>query len=139
MSARSSLNIRSESDALERITAAVEDLGEREDWAPDLIFRINLVLEELGLNALHYGCVDGTPDIEITMVSEKDVVTVMISDSGIPFDPLHEAPQPDLEASIEDRHIGGLGVYLVREMMDEAYYKREQDRNHLTLIKRRGE
>ena len=139
MSAQLSLNIKSEDDALERITAAVEDLGEREDWPLDLIFRVNLVLEELGLNALHYGCVDGMADIEITMVSEQDVVTITISDSGMPFDPLSEAPLPDIEASIEDRNIGGLGVYLVREMMDEVYYKREQDRNHLTLIKRRVE
>lgn len=139
MSAQLSLNIKSETDALERITAAVEDLGEREYWTPDLVFRVNLVLEELGLNALHYGCVNGMPDIEITMVSEEDVVTITISDAGIPFDPLVEAPQPDLEASVEDRHIGGLGVYMVRQMMDEVYYKREQDRNHLTLIKRRVE
>ena len=139
MGARLALRINSEDGALERITAAVEDLGEREAWSPDLVFRINLVLEELGLNAIQYGSKGKTPDIEIVMVSDQDQVTVTISDAGVPFDPLTDAPDPDVDASIEDRPIGGLGVYLVREMMDEAHYKREDGRNHLTLIKRRNE
>ncbi len=139
MGAQLALRINSEDGALERITAAVEDLGEREDWSPDLVFRINLVLEELGLNAIQYGSKGKTPDIEIVMVSDHEQVTVTISDAGTPFDPLTDAPDPDVDASIEDRPIGGLGVYLVREMMDEAHYKREDGRNHLTLIKRRNE
>ena len=139
MGAQLALKINSEDGALERITAAVEDLGEREDWSPDLVFRINLVLEELGLNAIQYGSKGKTPDVEIVMVSERDLVTITISDAGIPFDPLTDAPEPDINASVEDREIGGLGVFLVREMMDEVYYKHEDGRNHLTLIKRRNE
>ncbi len=131
------LKIDSEDGALERISAAVEDLGEREEWAPGLVFSVNLALEELGLNAITYGAAGENPDIEIVMVSDEDAVTITISDAGIPFDPLTDAPPPDLDSSIDDRPVGGLGIHLVREMMDEAHYKREGGRNHLTLIKRR--
>ena len=54
-----------------------------------------------------------------------------------PFDPLYDAKQPDVGAAIEDRPIGGLGIYCVREMMDEVHYRREQGKNHLTLVSRR--
>ena len=139
MGAQLALRINSENGALERITAAVEELGDREDWTPDLVFRVNLVLEELGLNAIQYGAKGKMPDLQIVMVSEQDLVTITISDAGVPFDPLTDAPEPDVNASIEDREIGGLGVFLAREMMDEAHYKREGGRNYVTLIKWRNE
>ena len=62
---------------------------------------------------------------------------MLIADDGRPFDPLTEAPEPDLESAIEDRPIGGLGVHLVRTMMDEVRYRREEGKNRLTLVKRR--
>ncbi len=132
------LKIESEEGALDRITAAVEDLGEREEWTPDLVLKVHLALEELGLNAIQYGSRGETPDIEIVMDSSNDAVVITISDSGIPFDPLHDAPAPDLESSVEDRRVGGLGIYFVRELMDDVQYKREGGRNHLTLVKRRN-
>jgi len=138
MGANVKLKIESEEDALDIISAAVEDLSEREEWAPDLLFKINLVLEELGLNAIQYGAQSGTPDIEILIDSSREAVTITITDAGIPFDPLHDAPPPDLDASIEDRKIGRLGIYFVREIMDEAYYRREDGKNHLTLVKQRA-
>ncbi len=58
----------------------------------------------------------------------------MIEDDGIAFDPLI-APPPDLDSDIEDRPIGGLGVYLVKEMMDEVEYARADGRNRVTLVK----
>ena len=60
-----------------------------------------------------------------------------IVDSGKPFDPFTEAPPPDLDSPVPDRPIGGLGVYLVQQLMDEARYAREDGKNKLTFIKRR--
>ena len=137
MSSKLSLTIKSNRDELDRIIAAVEDLGQRENWPPDLVFRVNLVLEEMGLNIMDHGLDDGLHDIEITLTSDEDVLTIDIMDDGRPFDPLSDAPAPDLDAPIEDRRVGGLGVYLVRNMMDEMTYRREDDKNHLTLVTRR--
>jgi anti-sigma regulatory factor (Ser/Thr protein kinase) len=55
-------------------------------------------------------------------------------DSGRPFDPLSDAPEPDLNAVVEERRIGGLGVHLVKTLMDQMHYKRENEQNRLTIV-----
>ena len=62
---------------------------------------------------------------------------ITISDDGIPFNPFQKA-SPDLKASLEDRDIGGLGIHLVRELMDSVSYKRGVGRNIVTLVKDLG-
>ena len=66
-------------------------------------------------------------------------MTIEISDRGAPFDPLTEAPSPNTDAAVSDRQIGGLGIHLVRAMVDEASYRRHEGRNYLTLVTRRNE
>ena len=137
MSAKLSLTVKTQAEELARITAAVEDFGEQEDWPPDLVFRVNLALEELGMNIMNHGHDKGLHEFDITLISDDDTLTIEIVDDGRPFDPLHDAKQPDVGAAIEDRPIGGLGIYFVREMMDEMHYRREEDKNYLTLVSRR--
>ena len=139
MSAKASIKIETRHDELDRVSAAVEELAEREDWPPEMVYRVTLVIEELVVNIINHGHDDGVHDIEIAMASEPDALTVEITDDGRPFDPLSDAPEPDLDSLLEDRPVGGLGIHLVRTMMDEVHYRREQDRNHTTLIARRGE
>ena len=133
MSAQVSLKLKTSLDELERITAAVEDLGEQDDWPPAFTFRVNLVLEELGINIINHGYDDGIHEFDITLTSDANTLTVEISDDGRPFDPLHDAPSTDTTAALEDRQVGGLGIHLVRTMMDELHYRRKQGRNYLTL------
>ncbi len=139
MSEKLTLTIKTELEELTRLAAAVEELGEREGWPPDLLFRVNLALEEMGINVMNYGHDEGVHEIEITLTSEPDSLVIQITDDGHPFDPLNDAPSPDLEGSLEDRRVGGLGVHFVRTMMDEMSYKREEGKNHLTLVTRRVE
>ena len=136
MSASASLKIAPKLDELERITAIVENLGEQDDWPPDLIFKVNLVLDELSVNIVNYG--GEASEIEVSLAADADEVRVEISDDGRPFDPLTDAIEPDLDTSLEDRAIGGLGIHLVREMMDELYYSREDGKNRLAMVKRKG-
>ena len=136
MSASASLKIAPTLDQLERIAAIVEDLGEQDDWPPGLIFKVNLVLDELSVNIVNYG--GEASEIEVSLDADADEVRVEISDDGRPFDPLNDAMEPDLEASLEDRPIGGLGIHLVREMMDELHYSREDGKNRLAMVKRKG-
>ena len=137
MSEQFKLKVETNPSELERISAAVEDIGQRENWPAQFIFRVNLVLEELGLNIMSYGYDEGLHEFEITLTSEADVLRIEFTDDGRPFDPLNEAPELDLDASVDDRKVGGLGIHLVRTMVDEMSYRREQDKNHLTLVARK--
>ena len=139
MKVKRSLCIESDLSELERLHDAVAELGEVGNWPPDLVFQVDLVLEELIVNTVNYGYDDDARhEIEIALTSEADVFTVEIIDGGHAFNPLSDAPELDLDAEIADRPIGGLGIHLMRAMMDEVHYRREQDKNYLTLIKRRN-
>ncbi len=134
-----SLCIASDLSELGRLHDAVAELGGVGDWPPDLVYQVDLVLEELIVNTVNYGYDDDARhEIEVTLTSDEDVFTVEIIDDGHAFNPLKDAPEPDLDAGIEDRPIGGLGIHLMRVMMDDVHYRREQNKNYLTLIKRRN-
>ena len=129
----------SDADNLQYIQEMVEGLGERESWPASLTFKVNLVLEELGLNVLTHGGkgMARRPELEIVLTSEDHALTIELLDDGLPFDPLEDAPDPNVDAAIEDRSVGGLGIHLVRTMMDDMSYRRDDGKNHLTLIARR--
>ena len=138
MSANLTLNMEARLDEIERIHTAVDILAEAEGWEPELLFQIKLVLEEMGTNIVKYGYDEGgEQEFRITLMSESRALTMEIMDNGKPFDPFADSPPPDLDSSVEERPIGGLGVYLVRKLMDEAHYRREDGMNKVTLIKHR--
>ena len=139
MSANLSIKVKSDREELDGITAAVEAFSADEACSSDLLFRINLVIEELVLNIMDCGYDDDQHEIEINLESNPESVTIDIIDEGRAFDPLHDAPVPDINAPLEDRKVGGLGVHLARTMMDGISYHREKTRNHLQLVKRREE
>ena len=131
------LNVLPNLDELGRIAAEVEAMGKREDWSPNLVFRANLVLEELLVNIIKYGQSDGVNGSDITLTSEPDRLTIEVVDEGKPFDPVKDAPAPVLTGSLEDRPVGGLGLHLVRSLVDELSYKRKRGKNHVALVARR--
>ena len=132
-----SLTIRTAHDELDRINAAVESLAESDGWPPDLLYRVELVLEEWGLNVMDHGHDDDTHEIDIALTTDDDQVTIEIVDGGRPFDPLNDAPPPDLTSAVGERRVGGLGVHFMRTLMDEVLYKRESGQNHLKLVTRK--
>ncbi len=137
MSETACITVTTTRDELINIATFVEDIGNREGWAYGLVFRINLVLEELGLNIIDYGHDEGVHEFDICLTSEEGAITIEVVDDGKPFDPLNDAPQPDLASDLEDRRVGGLGLHLVRTTMDDMSYRRDQGKNHLTLVARR--
>lgn len=91
--------------------------------------RLDLVLEELLVNIARYAYHPGTGDVEMAyMVEPAGKLRLEISDKGSIFNPL-EKEGPDLSSTLEDRAIGGLGIFLVRELVDSLTYRRENDRN----------
>ena len=87
MAATVALKLTSGRDELAAIIDAVEDLGRRERWPDALLFRVNLALEELGLNIMDYGYDGGPCDIDIVLTSDDDAVTIEIIDGGPPSIP----------------------------------------------------
>lgn len=118
---------------LEQVYSEIVLLGEKEGWPPKLVYMVNLVLEELEVNALTHGRASGLEEYRITIDSQPDAVVIELSDDGPPFNPLTDAPSPDLDSPLESRPIGGLGIYLIKTMVDDISYQRETDRNYLTL------
>ena len=137
MSETLSLKVHTNRGEIGHITDEIESLAEREAWTADLSFKVNLALEELVINIMDYGFEGGDHEIDVTLISEAHKLTIVIADSGKPFDPLEDAPVPDVDAPIDERPIGGLGIYLVRNMMDDMQYRREGDRNYITLVANR--
>ncbi len=139
MSAKLSLTMGFEASDLPRIQSAIGEFSREQDWPPDIEFQVDLVLEELILNAVHHGSEGGRGEISIELISDAEAVIIDIIDDGRPFDPLTDAPEPDTDSGIEDRAVGGLGIHLVRTMMDDVTYRREENKNHMRLVKRRSE
>lgn len=107
---------------------------------PKMRFTFRLVIEEIVVNIVNYAYPEGAAgslDIGISSETEGDatIVTITFCDHGIPFDPLAKEA-PDTTLSLKDRPIGGLGILLVKKMMDDVAYSFDQGRNILKLTKR---
>ena len=118
--------------ALAAFAAFVESRG----VPPEVRRGMLVVLDELLVNIGTYG-VAGRADGKATVESvlTPDVLEVTVSDNGPPFDPLARAA-PDTTLSVEDRPMGGMGIYLVQRLVDDARYARTADHNVLVLTKR---
>jgi anti-sigma regulatory factor (Ser/Thr protein kinase) len=103
-----------------------------------VLLAFQAALDDVLVNIIDHGGAGRRAPIEVQVVLGGDTLEVEVVDDGIDFDPLRSAAAPDLGAGVEQRPIGGLGVHLVRRLMDDVRYHRERDRNHLTLTKRLG-
>lgn len=102
---------------------------------PETQFTLRLVVEELVVNIVNYAYGDGGDGpLRIELDSDHKSLTLTIADNGTPFNPLEQAT-PDTNLSAEERSIGGLGIFLVREMMDTVDYKRVDGANVITATK----
>lgn len=137
MGDRLSLNLESSLEALGQIERAVADFGAEHEWPDDLLFHVQLTLDELATNVINHGYGATGHSFQITVKSNPEAVQIELVDEARPFDPLQNAPQPAIDAGVHERKVGGLGVYIVKELMDELEYRRENGKNCLTLVKKR--
>jgi anti-sigma regulatory factor (Ser/Thr protein kinase) len=120
---------------LSRVAEAVDEFCEAQTVPQACAFKINVALEELLTNTISYGFDDDQRhEIALTLARQGESVVVEISDAARPFDPL-QAPAPDLDSALDERRVGGLGVYLVKTLMDDVTYEYRDGRNHVTLRK----
>lgn len=118
------------------LAKAVEHFAAVNDLPEQAVFQVNLALDELLTNTISYGYPEGEEhEIIVGFVLKDERLVIEIRDDGRPFDPLQQS-EPDINQDIEERPIGGLGIHLVRSMMDEMEYRREADHNVLIMNKK---
>ena len=114
----------------------METIAEEKHLSQNDTMSLNLALEEAVTNVILYAYPDGSDGlVDIEAVLREHLLEFIITDSGIPFDPT-SAPEVDINLLAEERSIGGLGIHLVRQIMDEVRYQRIDNKNVLTLIKK---
>jgi anti-sigma regulatory factor (Ser/Thr protein kinase) len=130
------ITLKSDLAELRRLAAQIEDFGRACGLDRESMLRLNLVLEELTANIIFYGYRgEGEHLIHIRLELMNQELRVQIEDEAEPFDPLQQR-MPDIDRPLERRPIGGLGIFLVRQLMDELDYRRERGRNILTMKQR---
>lgn len=127
------LNLPAKIESLEVFRQFVLHRVEILDLPPEALMKLELVLEELLTNVIHYAYPQGEGEMTLGCAVEDDCnVRVTIMDWGNPFDPL-ASKDPDLARNLDERQVGGLGIFLVRKMTDELHYERRGDCNVLTF------
>ena len=138
--ATATFRLLNNTDEMARLDRAVNEFGQAEQWPERMSYHIKLALEEVVMNVIKYAYEDDAAhEFEVRVKSNSEHVVIDVIDDGRPFDPLRETAKPDVEASLEARNIGGLGLLFVKTLMDHVEYRRENDRNRLTLTKRYSE
>jgi anti-sigma regulatory factor (Ser/Thr protein kinase) len=132
---RVSFKLKSNLSELDALCQNLEKFGQSMGLSKKCIFEANLALDELFTNIITYGFEDKNEHtIRITISLQDDELVFSIEDDGVPFNPT-EAESPDLECTIEECRIGGLGIHLAKNLMDEVCYQRCNNKNILTLRK----
>ena len=126
-----SLRLRGELSELERLAAAVAEIGQ--GLPGETLRQVELAAEELVTNVIAHNAGAADP-IEVELTVGGGRFTLRVSDGGAPFDPLAH-PDADVHAPIEERKVGGLGLMLVRRLMDEVQYERRDGRNVIRVAK----
>ena len=124
-------------EEIPRLTSFLDLLAAEKKIDADSLGGINLALEEAATNVIMYAYPEGTDGIlSIEAIPGDGFIEFVMSDSGKAFDPT-AMPDADVTASADDRPIGGLGIFLVRQIMDEVSYERSSDKNILKMKKHR--
>lgn len=124
--------------------AALEPFVEQisEEYGLDMAFsfQLHLSLDEAVSNVVNYAYGEQkdmpiTIEAQDTTVGDRRQLVLRLIDNGMEFNPLAEAPEVDVTLSAEERQVGGLGIFLIRQVMDEVSYERKSGQNQLTMIK----
>ncbi|MBE9533732.1 MAG: ATP-binding protein [Proteobacteria bacterium] len=127
--------IKNNLSEIERLSKAVAEFGKKNNLSSEVIYDVRLALEEVVSNIINYGFEDNYEhQISIEMNLQGETLTMKIKDDGKPFNPL-EVKSTNLEKPFDEREIGGMGIHIVQQLMDELRYNREKDNNILLLKK----
>lgn len=134
-----SLLIKNDLGEIGRMSQEIESWCQKQAFPQEVEFQIDLVLDELVSNVIRHGLKDDQEHIILVNLAREDHDLMLeVEDDGMPFNPLNNPP-PDITKPIEERRIGGLGIHLVRQIMDTLEYHRRGGKNHLFMTKKLGE
>ncbi len=131
------VTVRIENDLSEiaKVDEKLDEFAEQFGVPPAIAATFHIIFDDLLNNVISYGFNDEQRHfIDVRLELTANSLIASIADDGVPFNPLAEAT-PDTQLSIEDRQIGGLGIHLVINMVDDISYQRTADKNVLTLTK----
>ena len=133
---RKEIKIRTQIGELERVARFIEEIGEEQGLDMELQMNLNLVMEEMVSNIIFYAYPEGS-DATIDIVAECDgkELTFMLSDQGRAFDPTMKK-DADINVNPAERDLGGMGIYIVKNIMNDLSYQRLQGKNLLTMTKK---
>jgi len=121
---------------IDRCLAALEEICERFELPADIQNAFSVVLDDLLNNVISYAYKeDGEHIIDVVLSTDGQRFVVSVTDEGVEFDPFM-IKEPDIDATIDERQIGGLGIHLIRNLMDDHFYRRDGNKNVTTLMKR---
>ncbi|MDD3364343.1 MAG: LytS/YhcK type 5TM receptor domain-containing protein [Syntrophomonas sp.] len=127
--------LKNELEEIPTLAAAIELFAETHKIPDQVVFHVNLSLDELLTNTISYGYTEGGEhEILVRVALQGETLVIETQDDGLAFNPLENA-DPDTSQDIEERPIGGLGIHLVRKMMDEIEYRRVENQNILVMKK----
>ncbi len=130
-----SFELKNNLSELDNLCQNLEEFGNKVGLSKKLIFEINLALDELFTNIISYGFKDDNEHIiKVTVTPQNEELCLRIEDDGVPFNPI-DFETPDVACSVENCKIGGLGIHIMRKLMDDICYQRCEDKNILTLKK----
>lgn len=129
------LRIPAELERMDDVLAFVSSLIDAYGTTPKVRTQLRMAMEELYVNIAHYAYPSGDGWAEIRGSVEDGVATFKLIDAGVPFDPLAKE-DPDITLPGEERDIGGLGIFMVKSMVDEVEYAYRDGCNQITFRKR---
>jgi len=134
MSDKFQLNINADLKNLSSIADFISLNAQKLGLGDKGIFQLQLAADEVASNIILHGYTHTTGPIHLTIWEENDKIILMIEDCGEPFNPLNVA-KPDLNAPLEDRSPGGLGIHFLKTLADNVYYEYKDGKNRLTVYK----
>jgi anti-sigma regulatory factor (Ser/Thr protein kinase) len=134
--ADSEIALKNRLSELDRLNQTLTEFGRRHGLTPKILHDLTLALEEIVTNVISHGYLDRREhEISVRLSIGAGEVEVEVEDDAQPFNPL-DLPEPDTAQPLEERAVGGLGIHLVRKLMDGLEYRRQKEKNFLTMKKK---
>ena len=134
------LKVFAKKEELEKVQTFIDTILEEQQFPMQAILQVDIAIEELFVNIVYYAYSDDVEEADrivevVCKISGEDTIEIELKDGGKEFNPL-ERKDPDIMASLEEREIGGLGIYMVKKSMDGVEYERKNLQNIIRIYKK---